>query len=111
MDGVFNVGAEAFEIIAAGQLTRELYEQFGQLIEKAQATDMAPDTFVEEATAISPELGESARIITSKKSGWLAIAALVVFLMKSCDLNVDVTVDVNDLIETYIEQSAGNPKE
>lgn len=109
-DGVFDVTAEAVTIVKAPPLTRAIYESFARLIEEARYKEMEPDDFAKRAGAIHPEFGKAAKVLSGSKTPWIVALTILLMVIKSCNFNLNVNLDANQLIEQVLEHYSNRLK-
>ncbi len=67
---------------------------------------MAPDEFVNRASAIHPDLGKAATKITKSKVGFAAAILITLAILKSCNFELKANIDLNRAIDQVFSKGA-----
>ncbi|AMK16919.1 MULTISPECIES: hypothetical protein [Sphingobium] len=101
-DGIFNLHDDQLELVDGPPLTRAMMAQLRLIAEKAKLKAADAEELLAEVAEVSPELAEKIR---GRGLPYFVIVLLIIWLIKSVNLNV--TVDLNRLIDQAVgaEQS------
>lgn len=103
LDGVFTVTNDVLDLLSGPQFTRDALRAISTLIERAAKAEITPEELEKEATAINPELGAALSAIT--KLTWPKATLFALYLLlRQCDFDVNVGVDVNQLWDQIYAQ-------
>lgn len=105
-DGRFAVRGRNVRPLAVPDLTQSMIDDLHRIAERARDTDITADEILAEIADVSPEFAD--RLREREPSRWVLIL-LLVWLLKSCSLNV--TVDVNRLYDQAVSAAEGHDPE
>ena len=94
LDGDFELKNDRMIFLGGPPATKVILEGLEQIAAKARAEDLTAEEILAEVADISPELTKK---LTSKKLGPAILILVLLLLVRSCSL--DITVDVNELID------------
>ena len=99
-EGVFDIAKDIISVISAPRITHQMLSTFSVAVERAYAKKTPPEELIKTAEAIDPSLGKTIRKICEiKKPYYFAGLLIILLVIKSCNLNLNVTLDVNQLID------------
>jgi len=106
VDGTFDATGDVLTLLSGPQFTRDILRQFSMLVERAANREITDNQLRAEAEKIDPGLGEVVAQV-QKRAGWAATAALLlaVIALRSCNFNVNVEVDLNEIWDQWTRQS------
>lgn len=102
-EGVFDITDNILSVISSPQITKQMLQKFSAIVENAYNNKIDINTLINEANEINPELGN---LIEKKTANGLfksSFLLLMIFLLNSCSVDVNVSLDINKLIEQMSE--------
>lgn len=104
-EGTFDIIDGVAQLIAGNKFSANDLAAFEKMIRESYLKKSPSDQLVKEASALNPALGEAVRMAASGGAKTWATMLVFMFLMvKSCSVNVDVKLDLNQLIDQYNKQ-------
>ena len=101
-EGIFDIAEDVISIINAPSFTKKMIEKLGVAVVEAYKDPNKTDDLHKVAESIDPEIAEAVKRVTSK--GNLALVGLFLLAMAIKSCNVNVSLDVNELIDQITEQ-------
>lgn len=101
-EGVFNIANDVISVISAPTITLEMLKRLGVAVQEAYKDSNKVSQLNEVAASIDPEIAKVVSTITS--SNKLATVGLFLLAMAIKSCSVDVSIDVNQLIDQLKEQ-------
>lgn len=105
VDGVFNEFGRGLELVSGPQLTKDILRQFADLIERAGNNEISVSELEQQAAALDPQLGEAIKQIRAVSGFPIVILLLILAALKSCNFNINVNVDLNQLWDQWSQET------
>lgn len=102
MEGEF-VGLEnAVQVIKSKIITPDNLRAFASLLREAYEKTLSVEETKRRANEIDPALGETVEKL-SKAGLWKTSLVLLMLALNQCHLNVDASLDINDLLKSMMK--------
>ena len=97
-EGVFDISDNILKVISSPEITKQMLHEFSGIVKKAYKNKLDIDTLAKEADKINPEFGSLVRNKKITKLFKYPFLLLLIFMLNSCEFNVNVSLDINELI-------------
>jgi hypothetical protein len=96
-DGIFDIANDVISVINAPSFTKEMLQKLGGAVVDAYKNPEKTDELIKFTESIDPNIAKTVKhLASSHKFIGLFLLALAI---KSCDVNVNVSLDANQLID------------
>ncbi len=99
VDGVFDTSGDVLKLLKGPKLTSDVLRAFSELLDLAHQNKITPDELQDQAEKLDPNLGEAVAEIRKKPSSLLLVAVLLIAALRSCDFQLEATVNLNQLLD------------
>ena len=99
-EGVFDIADNIISVISAPHITKQMLSALSIAVKKAYTEKTQPEELIKTVEKIDPSLGETIRKY-SKTPFYLTAMLLIYLAIKSCTVDVEQKLDVNQLIDQF----------
>jgi len=101
-EGVFDIAENIITIVSSPEITKEMLRKLGIAAINAYKNPENTNDLLSLAKSFNPEIGEAIEKVTKSNSLTIVGLFLLAMAIKSCSMNI--TLDVNELINQMKEQ-------